>query len=313
MTMPAGSGVETARRLLDRRRRELFKPFPKALLGDVDAVHDLRVAVRRLRAGLGLLVAKPGSKPARRADHRLRTLARAAGTGRDMDVAAEVLATLAPARAATRPDWKALVKSLDGTRARARRGTREALLDLPVAGLRADLRRVEAIDAGFPEQLPERIRALIDHEGGRLLARLTETGRRFDPAALHEIRRRARRLRYAAEIADALVGRDSGAPKAWRSLQNRLGNIHDRHMLAEWLKKRAARAESRGRPGLATAARGAARRAIGDARRRHRALLADDPATLVRAALRAMAPPERPAGDRRPGVVLRFPPAAATK
>ena len=43
MAVPAGTG---ARALLTRRVREVFRVYPKALLGRVEAVHDLRVAAQ---------------------------------------------------------------------------------------------------------------------------------------------------------------------------------------------------------------------------------------------------------------------------
>ena len=59
--------VPGAGRLLTRRMRELFRVYPKALVGDVEAVHDLRVAARRLRVALVLLAELDVSRP--RAQH----------------------------------------------------------------------------------------------------------------------------------------------------------------------------------------------------------------------------------------------------
>jgi CHAD domain-containing protein len=88
---PAGRG---AGKLLARRVRETFRVYPKALVGDVEAVHDLRVAARRLRSALSLFAQDPVGKRTRRADRTLGQLARAAGRGRDLDVGIEILEAL---------------------------------------------------------------------------------------------------------------------------------------------------------------------------------------------------------------------------
>ena len=79
------------------------------------------------------------------------------------------------------------------------------------------------------------------------------------PEALHALRRRARRLRYAAEIEDTVRGDDTRAPSLWKRLQDSIGVIHDHHVLASWLEEQA-RAAARARrraPGAGGAARAA--------------------------------------------------------
>lgn len=87
------------------------------------------------------------------------------------------------------------------------------------------------------------------------MERLVALGNRFDPVALHRLRRQARRLRYAAEVNDALIGQDSGAPAAFKELQERLGAIHDNHVLGDRLSRVAARAKAPGQAPLAAEAR----------------------------------------------------------
>src|SRR5512144_2623713 len=94
-TRPAPT-VPPGARFLARRMREVFAPYPKALAGNAEAVHDLRVASRRLRVALPLLASDAGAKRARRAERLLRDLARAAGLCRALDVGAELVAGLAP-------------------------------------------------------------------------------------------------------------------------------------------------------------------------------------------------------------------------
>src|SRR6185436_4895514 len=143
-----------ARKLLARRVREMFRVYPKALVGDVEAVHDVRVAARRLRAALVLLADDPEGKRARRTDRALGELARAAGRGRDLDVGVEILDALPSAASEANERLK---RGLRAARARARVLSREALLDLDLARLRRDLRALLAATRVDRETLAARI------------------------------------------------------------------------------------------------------------------------------------------------------------
>ncbi|PYQ20034.1 MAG: hypothetical protein DMF81_19925, partial [Acidobacteria bacterium] len=72
--------------MLKDRIRALFRQLPKALTGDEESIHQMRVAGRRLRVALPLLARKPHGRRVRRARRILRQLTRAGGTSRDMDV-----------------------------------------------------------------------------------------------------------------------------------------------------------------------------------------------------------------------------------
>jgi CHAD domain-containing protein len=247
----------------------------------------MRVAGRRLRVALPMLARKPAGRRVRRALRGLRPIVRAAGTGRDLDVCLALFAE----QAAARPDaeTRRLLQRLRDARRRSRARMAGLLLDLPIARLRRDLRRVVTRGAEPLFTVLVRLRAFRDEEGGRLLQGLAELGDRFDADALHGLRRRARRLRYAAEVADALRGQDSGAAASFKDLQDRLGRIHDEHVLSGWMAQQARANERRGQAALA--ARAVEHEAFfrESARARHAAFLEHAPADLVRAALDAMA------------------------
>src|SRR5262245_39096584 len=76
--------------LLKARIQDVFKELPKALTGDEEAIHQMRVAGRRLRVALPLLAQKPAGKRTHRTLRRLRQLTRTAGTSRDLDVVLEL-------------------------------------------------------------------------------------------------------------------------------------------------------------------------------------------------------------------------------
>jgi CHAD domain-containing protein len=267
----AVSAAPGAGRLLTLRMRELFRVYPKALVGDVEAVHDLRVAARRLRIALLLLADKPDGRRARRAQRALHDLAAAAGRGRDLDVG---MGLLEASPASTGEGHARLKRALSASRSRARVLAREALLDLDVARLRRDLRACAAVTAVDRELVIERVAALRHREEGTIEREILSKNRRPDGQALHTARRSARRLRYAAEIVDLLDGTPSDAPDRWRKMQTRLGEIQDRHVFGAWLESRALRAAERGELPLATAASRALTRVRRDATRRTREFIA---------------------------------------
>ena len=267
--VPPGPG---AGRLLSRRVREMFRVYPKALVGNVEAVHDLRVAARRLRAAVTLLAENPEGHRARRTHRTLGELARAAGRGRDLDVGIEILEKLP---AAASPANERLRRALRASRSRARGLAREALLDLDVAHLRRDLRVLVASSQVDREVLTLRLEALRQREERIIDGELAAGRGRPHPDQLHNARRAARRLRYAAEIEEMFGGVDSHAANRWRKIQTRLGDIQDRHVLSHWLMFRERRAATRGDLVLAVAARRAQARVKRDTARRTREFLAD--------------------------------------
>ncbi len=135
-----------AARVVEARATEVFDQSSGVLdLDDVERVHDMRVATRRLRAALELFEECFPPKRWRKALKRVRALADALGERRDVDVELELL------------------ESLEGKVARADRREFEDL----VGGLRA--RQLEANDHLAAFVTRKRLRKLK-----RRLHRLTE-------------------------------------------------------------------------------------------------------------------------------------------
>jgi CHAD domain-containing protein len=144
-----------------------------------------------------------------------------------------------------------------------------------------------------------RIAALRETQRAALLRGWSRVGDRYLPDALHALRRRIRRLRYAAELEDALRKEESRAPALWKRLQDAIGGIHDHHLLAAWCDGQARAAEARRREPLALAARREARFFRAEGRRLHRAFVAGHPGDLALRALEAMRHPSPRAARRR--------------
>lgn len=212
-----------------------------------DAVHDLRVSIRRLAQALRLFGELLGKKAARELRQQVRPLLKCAGEVRNRDIAAGIV------RRSKTPAAAALVKTLKAERAAFIKELR-ALLDT-FQGV--DLRRQwsqkkggELWDRGLPPAanaravLPGLARKFI--KAGNKAVR-EETGW----ADLHQFRLRGKRFRYTLELFTPVYGKGlERRIEAMRKVQTVLGDINDcETMLAmeslkvdqplvEWLNKR---------------------------------------------------------------------------
>lgn len=85
-----------AARVVEARAKEVFEQSPGVLdLDDVERVHDMRVATRRLRAALEIFEPCFPRKRRRKALRRVKRLADALGERRDLDVEIELLESFA--------------------------------------------------------------------------------------------------------------------------------------------------------------------------------------------------------------------------
>ena len=106
-----------AARVVAARSQELFAQSAGVLdLDDVERVHDMRVATRRLRAALELFETCFPPKRWRKALRRVRALADALGERRDLDVELELLEDLEGSLA--RADRRAFDDLVGGLRTR---------------------------------------------------------------------------------------------------------------------------------------------------------------------------------------------------
>jgi CHAD domain-containing protein len=235
--------------------------------GGVEDVHDLRVAIRRLRANLDAF--RDALDPAGYEDRRvrLRGLARVLGEVRDADVLAGMLERRLEQVESGGPEAEALRLLLDEALGESRRDRAERLeaaaghsLGAAIADLQEfiaqqtliepeelGLSRGEASPEPPPpaEQRQRRRRAYPDRAVGPglavLLRRRLKQVRGADAAVsgpddgdgLHELRIRIKRLRYIGEVG-ALIS-PSGSHDAildrLADIQDELGEVHDADVL----------------------------------------------------------------------------------
>lgn len=204
---------------------------------DEEAVHDMRVACRRLRAALRVFRSALPARRTARVRRGLRRLGRSLGRVRDLEVQRSALAALAE-EADERQDRAALehvALALDADLERARRRLRRRLDKLDVerqVRLTRELARGVPLDAGVPSAPQAAVAPLIR----RAFGGLEDLRDHEQPDALHRMRVRVKRLRYAIELLQpALTPAVSEVLHRLRGLQDALGRHHDMLVLEERL------------------------------------------------------------------------------
>jgi CHAD domain-containing protein len=201
---------------------------------DAEAVHDLRVGLRRLRTLLRPARSIYGKRKIRAAGAELRRFAQATGAVRDEEVLHETLLSLDLPRR-TRRALEAWLRS----RGRLEREQREAAVRLLTSP--ADAQAAPSLDHALTalesvirsrkqgkEAAVGVARSAIDTaiRGVRELAVIASATE--DPAAMHALRIGEKRLRYTAEIfAEVLPGESARLVKEATRMQKRLGELHD--------------------------------------------------------------------------------------
>jgi CHAD domain-containing protein len=220
---------------LAERLAALVEHLDGARAGDVTGVHQARVASRRLREAVPVVGALAGQRALRRAARRLRRLTQALGPVREMDVALGLLEHFSSARP-TLGDAVAATRTLvDDERGARRRvmltALRPAQTDAAIAAVRDVAASAGTDDVAWRAVLAAR----IARRSEVLRSTVAEAGVMYGIEALHAVRIAAKKLRYALELAGASrVAGVARALGALRAAQDLLGELHDRHVLAQF-------------------------------------------------------------------------------
>jgi len=254
---------------------------------DLEALHDFRVGLRRLRSTLSSYGQELHGSISKKRRRQLREIAAATGSARDAEVQLEWLAgcatrLTAPQRAAA--DW--LSRGLKARAGRAYAQVRgpvrrrfERFVTPTTDALATFTGRLDAApDTTFAGVAASHLEAAMT----ALDEALACVGAADDVDQAHRARIRAKRLRYLLEPlrGDARTDADP-AVKTLKRLQDVLGELHDAHVLADVLARALVRASTR------------------NARQTHAALYARRPGSPRRAAAPGPARPR----NLRPGLL----------
>ena len=222
--------------ILRSRLNELSSLLPAVRDADVDAVHDARVATRRLRELLPIV----GIGDSKLSDtlSRVRRAGRAMGQVRELDVLHSLLDDLEGRATFAVQALAAMRAEVRDAQAVARRRMVKELERLKLDAVESQLGH-ESYRAVFPivrlgERWARRLRARVGDRASALGEALQGMTGVYMPNRAHATRVAVKKLRYAAEIAgETGLWRSPDTGRALRRAQAALGHIHDLQVLAD--------------------------------------------------------------------------------
>jgi len=200
-------------------------------MGKPRAIHDIRVASRRLQQILDYIYPAPRPPAIRRLRSRLRRSRRILGKLRDYDVfIAAIEKRLKSKRLAQRPVFIAIHGRLKQRRVKLMEKTRERFDKTDVPGLCSQLNSL-LNNSGLQTDAPLRPEAMdialkrLWQDFSREVAESLHAPR---PVNIHGVRIKAKRLRYLLEVVKDLGNPNADPALIWlRRLQQQLGDWHD--------------------------------------------------------------------------------------
>ncbi len=260
-TVPPADEWNKVRKLALRHLNRFISLEAKVLKGDdPDAIHDMRVASRRLQQILDLIFPAPLPREARRLRRKIRRCRRTLGDVRNCDVLLEhAERRLARRRNSNREAWTAVEQYIQERR---NESFARAIRKLSKLNLAVFYMRTKAIlDRLGPKADQGHIALPRAHTNGvvlepfpvRLAQALVRVWNEFekqvavsqsDPRAtsIHAARISAKRLRYLLEVVSQFGMPGSSQALAWlRRIQQHLGDWHDMEVLEDMIVEMMAR------------------------------------------------------------------------
>ncbi|MBW2464278.1 MAG: CHAD domain-containing protein [Deltaproteobacteria bacterium] len=210
---------------------------------DAEALHDMRVAIRRLRSTAGAYRTELGGPMPKKVRRALRALQNATGGSRDAEVALEwLLPQRAGLNANHRMGFDALLESLAQEKAegydRARKEVRADFKRLHKK-LYPDLEKMVVeihLDAAAPPRTwAEELAVQLRKAMAEVVTQLSSAGPAPGPGRVatevHDARIAMKRLRYLLEPVRPLVPAAGALVKECKGLQDLLGEINDSEVL----------------------------------------------------------------------------------
>jgi inorganic triphosphatase YgiF len=243
VSLPRDIGpIEGFRRILAAALGHLLANQPAALAGEVEGVHQMRIAVRRLRSAIAFFEHHLDAKAVQRFGAELKHLGQVLGAVRDWDVyCGDILPRVEQHAPTAKPQF--LRGPAAAARDEAHHRLRQELATPAFTSLVLGLAAWAEGEAGpllseerehGDEQLAELAPALMRRAVRRMHRRGRHLGRR-SIEELHELRKALKRVRYGIEFLSSL-----GRPKPIRAflegckdLQERLGGINDASLAVE--------------------------------------------------------------------------------
>ena len=239
--------AEAGRTIFARQLRRMLSHEAGSRTGvDIESVHQMRVAIRRMRSLFNLIGAHFRRKTVAEYERGLRQIARALGAIRDLDV---LILDLQAFGAALPPESQdaldSLVATLDDRRSEYRVSLNKQLDSKRYARFVRRFRRLtkragrgaRKIKQGeTPHQL-RHVLPLILHERLARVKAYDAVLPAADDTILHALRVEYKQLRYALEFFQPILGKSAGRFLAQvKAMQEILGRINDIAVFIEYVK-----------------------------------------------------------------------------
>ena len=220
--------------LIRQYETDFARHLPSIRDGDPEAIHQGRVATRRLREGLRLLDEGPR---VHQALATARTVGRALGHVRELDVLADLLRMFQLRVPATAAAAATALATLRVEQRQARRRMVKSLDDIDLTAVSTDL--MKESDGGLlfrRRRWQHRVFGRIEALASQLDEALSHASGIYLPNRSHQLRVVVKKVRYALEAAHATHVWPAPAPlRVLRRAQSRLGDLHDLHIAHQWM------------------------------------------------------------------------------
>ncbi|GEM_PF-3014343 len=247
LTTPKTAIASTLNQLMHKRLRKFVAQLPKVLSEEhAEAVHDLRVASRRLQQVIAALFPKQRSPQAQEAVRTLKRARRAVAKWRDCDVLLELVdRKLKRLRNdEERLAWQFVRDYLREKRLKAIARARDRLASRRLLMLAQAVKELEhqaletSRDGAQGRSLHPTMVDGVRRAWDSWREALALAAKNADPESLHAFRIQTKRLRYRLELALEAGTANASSALAWlRHLQDSLGRLHDRDELARIASK----------------------------------------------------------------------------
>jgi triphosphatase len=236
---------------------QLLRNEPAVLSAQPEGVHQMRVAVRRLRSAISSLKKILPQEDLQCVTDELRWLGNTLGPARNLDVFAAELVPAARDGLPDEPGWDDLAATLDRLRVAAHKQIRDAILSRRyTASMLRLLRWFEASGwrrhsaSGEPDPMASPISAIAPDVLDRRRRKVRQRGKGFGslvPPERHKLRIAVKKLRYTVELFSSLFDRDGLERFVGRlkRLQGDLGYANDVRVAHEFVTELFAQIEPR--------------------------------------------------------------------
>ncbi len=256
--LPFEEGHKKVRELALRQLNRFFSYEAQVLKGDdPEAIHDMRVASRRLQQVLDLLYPKPRSQELRKLRRQIRRCRQALGDVRNCDVLLEFVGRpLGRKRSARRDAWTAVHNFLLKRRSESFAGAMRKFGKMNLAVFYVNLKELLHRDRASERETEHHTHAAdlprakfasdlttpLQSTWNRFEDQIAQSHRHSRPEVIHGARIATKRLRYLLEVFREFgVPGSADALASLRHLQKYLGDWHDLEVLEQMMIEMLAR------------------------------------------------------------------------